>query len=999
MKKNKFLKPLIVVIVILAVIIGISLYVRNLMNSSEIQVNMNDVYATINSCLPVIIPAVIVLVVALIIWIVSHRLKQPVKYIVSTQSIIAMVITVAVAVNAICFGPVYGMLSLALMDPVNVSDDTYEESIDLINQIADEGMVLLKNEDDMLPLSSETTKLNVFGWGSTNSLTSRGSGSDPTATSLLEGLEHAGYEVNNTIVDFYTNYCSTAPYVGLDQQDWTIVEPTMEEYDEAGIFENAKEFSDTAVIVISRAGGENADLPMSISDEDTFDSGIYGEAAIYTTNPDDVAPEKHFLELSNREETMVDRVANEFDNVIVAVNSANAFELGWVDEYDSIKGVILCSKPGQTGFDSLGKILNGTVNPSGKLPDTYAYDLLNNPIANNFGFFKYDNMDDVVNKEGMQVWKEQLRASFVNYVEGIYVGYKYYETAAAEGLINYDDVVQYPFGYGLSYTEFDQRITGFDDDGTTITVEVEVTNVGDVAGKDVAQIYYTPPYYNGGIEKSEVNLVGYEKTELLEPGQTEVLTITFDHEDMASYDTYGNGCYVLEHGDYDISLRSDAHTVIDSRTVNVTEDVIYNEENAGTHAGDQIAAENHFDFAEGDVTYLSRADHFANYEEATAEPNTILADEYIEDFICMANYDVNSENDDSDTMPVTGADNNLTIRDMTGLEYDDPQWEEMLDQLTVEEMGNLISLGGYSTQGLDSIDLSSITETDGPSGVRSNFAEQNGTTFPAQVMLAATWNKDLAAEMGRLVAEQSRELQITGWYAPGLNIHRSAFGGRNIEYYSEDPYLTGSMGANATRTAVESGLITYVKHFALNEQETNRNDILLTWCNEQAIREIYLKPFEMVFKEGNCNACMSSFNYIGNVYAGACPELLNTVLRDEWGFEGMVITDYFADYGYMISDNIIRNGGDKMLTLTDMASLEDTTSATAVSEMRRACHNILYTIANSNGVEDWNYGMDTWEKIFIGADIAIAVLIVLAEVYVFTKGVKKKKINITVENK
>jgi len=991
MNKKKAL-PAIIAAVVIVLIVGAVLAVLGLMNGSDVQVNLSDVMITVKSCLPYLIPMLIVIAIAVVVLVAAGKFGQPTRYIARAESVVAIVLALLIGVNAICFGPVYSMLSLVLAPAANVSDEVHNESVAAIKQMAEEGMVLLKNEDNLLPLSSDIKKLNVFGWGGVvNSLTTRNSKTG-NAVTLIDGLKAGGYEVNQELVDFYTNYQSEVPYLGLDKQDWTIVEPTMKDYEAAGVFEQAKEYSNTAIIAIARQGGENADLPMSITDENTLDSGIYGEAVRYTSNADDVDPSKHYLELSNREQAMVERVATTFDNVIVVMNVCNPFELGWVDEYDSIKGVIMAYKPGDYGFEALGTILNGTANPSAKLPDISLYDNLSAPSANNFGYFVYDNMYDVVNKEGQKVWKERLRASFVNVVEGIYVGYKFFETADTEGLLDYDEYVQYPFGYGLSYTTFEQKISDFKDDGSTITMSVDVKNTGSVAGKDVVEVYYTPPYYNGGIEKSSVNLIEFGKTQLLQPGASETVTVSFDYEDMASYDAKGNGCYVLEHGEYNISLRSDSHTVIDSRTVSVDADIIYNEANAGARSSDLITAENQFDFAAGDIEYLSRANGFENYETAVAEPASYSLDESYQDgFYCTATYDVNLEQDPDAVMPTTGASGNLTINDVAGLAYDDPTWDKLLDQLTVDEMSSLISKGGYSTMALESIKMPSIVETDGPAGVHSNFAKQNGNNFPASVMLAATWNKELTAKKGELVAAQAKELGIVGWYAPALNIHRSAFGGRNVEYYSEDSVLTGTIGTLEAKAAVDGGLVVFMKHFALNEQETNRNDILLTWAEEQAIREIYLKPFEMAVKIGGCNAGMTSFAYIGNQYAGACTQLLNTVLRDEWGFRGMLITDYFGDYGYMNADNIIRNGGDKMLSLTPISDLADKDSATAVSAMRTATHNILYTIANSNAVLGRTTA--TWEIVFKAVDVGVVLLLVLAEIYIFTKGRKKHMAN------
>jgi beta-glucosidase len=656
-----------------------------------------------------------------------------------------------------------------------------------------------------------------------------------------------------------------------------------------------------------------------------------------------------------------------------------------------VKGVIWCAGAGQTGFEALGEVLNGTVNPSGKTVDTYLYDLLSSPVANNIGDFAYDNTYDLVNPAG---GTDNYAAHFVNYVEGIYVGYKFYETAAAEGLIDYDATVQYPFGYGLSYTTFEQKLDSVTERDGTVTVKATVTNTGSVAGKDVVEVYYNPPYTNGGIEKASVNLIEFAKTQILQPGDSEQVEVSFTLEDMASYDDKVNGCYVLEAGDYEISIRTDSHHVIDTQVLSVASGIIYDDNNP--RSTDAVAATNRFDYAAGDIEYLSRADGFANYETATAAPKSYsMSDEVMQKLVVNATYNVNEDINADAVMPTTGAKNGLTLEDMVGVDYDDEKWDRLLDQLSISEMSTLVSMGGYMTSAVESIGLATTIETDGPSGLHSNFTELEGTAFPSAVMIASTWNQELAEQRGELVGRQGQELGISGWYGPAINIHRSAFSGRNFEYYSEDAVLSGILAAKETAGARKYGMQTYLKHFAINDQEANRIGMLLVWSNEQAIRESYLKAFEIAFKKGGSNSCMSSYNFIGYKWAGANDELLNGVLRGEWGFDGVVVTDWYGGYGYMNADLAIRNGGDRMLTTTDMAKLADTQSATSQSAIREASHNILYSLANSN-IMSLDVGMASWMQLLYIVNGVTAAVVILLEVLFIIK-LRKKKQPTTVE--
>lgn len=943
-------------------------------------INMDDVIKVVSSIKGYLIALAAVILLAVAVMVGCRKMKKSKKYLIRWQAGLGLVAAAAIIVNLILTGPMYTMVSLATGGG-KVSEENVVSATALCEDIADEGIVLLDNQGT-LPLA-KNSKLNVFGWASTNPCyggTGSGALSDayPTVT-LLEGLTNAGFELNTSLSDFYTSYRADRPVVGMWSQDWTLPEPEAAAYS-SELLDEAKAFSDTALVVITRVGGEGADLPTDVS-KVTYDAG-------HSYN--DFEPGEHYLQLSKTEEDMVKLVCDNFDNVVVVYNGANAMELGWVKDYSQIKSVVWCAGTGQSGFNALGSILCGDVNPSGRTIDTFVYDLTQTPTANNFGNFNYTNMDEFkANSFGADTIP-----AFVNYVEGIYVGYKFYETAAAEGLIDYDKTVVYPFGRGLSYTTFTQTLNSVTEADGTITVDVTVTNTGSASGKEVVEVYYNPPYTNGGIEKASANLIGFAKTSELAPGASENVTVTFKAEDMASYDTYGKGCYVLEKGDYVISINADSHTVLDSKVYNVASDIVYDASNK--RESDVEVADNKFDFAEGNVTYLSRADGFANYAEATAAPADFeLPAQAKATFYNNSNWNPEDFNNADDVAPTTGAKNGLKLVDMVGVAYDDPKWDSFLDQLTITDMDTLIALGGYQSAEVASIGKVQAVDCDGPASINNNFTKQGSIGFPSAVMIAATWNTDLAHDFGTSIGKMADDMNVSGWYAPAMNIHRSAFAGRNFEYYSEDGVLSGAMAANAIMGSQEQGVYAFMKHFALNDQETNRTSMLCTWSTEQAIREIYLKPFEKCVKDADCHAVMSAFNYIGTTYAGSCPELLIDVLRGEWGFVGMVLTDYYGVYGYQDADRLIRNGGDFCLVNYDTETnhLTDTTSATALVSARQACKNILYTVANSRAYYEENLtpGMPGWEKLMIGVDVVLFAGLAAVELLVVKKGYAKRK--------
>ena len=943
-----------------------------------LSINMDDVIKILNSIKSQLIGFGVVAVLLIAVMIACRKQSKSKKYLIRWQAGLGMVLALAITVNLILTGPMYSMVTLATGGG-KVSEENVASATQLCENIADEGIVLLDN-DGTLPMA-KNSKLNVFGWASTNPCyggTGSGALSDayPTVT-LLEGLKNAGFELNTELSDFYTSYRADRPEVGMFSQDWTLPEPEAAQYTDE-MMNNAKAFSDTAMVVITRVGGEGADLPTDVS-QVTYDAG-------HSYN--DFEPGDHYLQLSKTEKDMIDLVCKNFDKVVVVYNGANAMELGWVKDYSQIKSVVWCAGTGQSGFNALGSILCGDVNPSGRTIDTFVYDLTQTPTANNFGNFTYTNMDEF---KASSFGADTIPA-FVNYVEGIYVGYKFYETAAAEGLIDYDKTVVYPFGRGLSYTTFTQTLNSVTEADGTITVDVTVTNTGSASGKEVVEVYYNPPYTNGGIEKASANLIGFAKTSELAPGASENVTVTFKAEDMASYDTYGKGCYVLEKGDYVISINADSHTVLDSKVYNVASDIVYDASNK--RESDVEVADNKFDFAEGNVTYLSRADGFANYAEATAAPADFeLPAEAKATFYNNSNWNPEDFNNADDVAPTTGAKNGLKLKDMVGVDYNDAQWDTFLDQLTVSDMDSLIALGGYQSVAVSSIGKVQAIDCDGPASINNNFTQQGSIGFPSAVMIAATWNTDLAHDFGTSIGKMADDMDVSGWYAPAMNIHRSAFAGRNFEYYSEDGVLSGAMAANAIMGSQEQGVYAFMKHFALNDQETNRCGMLCTWSNEQAIREIYLKPFEISVKDADCHAVMSSFNYIGTRWTGGCKELLKNVLRGEWGFVGFVETDYFGVSGYMTADQCVRNGNDLMLCTTgnDFNTVTVLTNSSKQA-LRESAKNILYTVVNSRAYaeENLNPGMAKWQIVLIGADVLVALLFVTLEVKTL-KGYKKRK--------
>ena len=919
----------------------------------------------------------------------SAPVRRPRK---AAMAVMCVVLALLLAVNA----------AAAVLIPPNVTminnffnkgpseaetSEAGEASAAMTEEVASEGIILLDNKNGALPLA-QGSKVNLFGYGSRDTVyggSGSGSGDESNNVTMAQGLTNAGFEVNQELVDFYDDHFVERTGVGYTGNNFDINEPPVSEYSDQ-LLANAKAFSDVALVVISRLGGEGADLPLDMTPSES-EVGSSGAATSVGVKGGDAG--KHYLELQQVEIDMLNMVKENFGTVVVLVNSANAMELGFLEE-DDVDAALWLGCLGSTGCNALGQILSGEVNPSGRTTSTFAYAVESAPSYYSFGDYDYSNVT-YTNTSPISANTEPDAYHYVDYVEGIYVGYRYYETAAADGFIDYDETVQYPFGYGLSYTTFTQEIADFRDDGTTVAMDVTVTNTGDAAGKDVVQVYYTAPYTPGGIEKSHVVLSGFGKTGILQPGESETVTISFTYEDMASYDYTGvkaqGGAYVLEQGEYEIKLMNNSHDVIDSRTVTVAQDVIYNDANDGPRSTDAVAAVNLFDDVTWgeDVTYVSRADWAGTMPTQRAPQSREASAEIVS---ALTDTSVPSDPEAAD---ITFADNGLTLADMKGLDYDDPQWDKLLEQISVEEMTNLIANGGWCTQAVPSVGKAYYTETDGPNGINNIMAGVTGTQYTGQSVLGCTWNQELAGRMGTTFAQEAIAYNISGLYAPGLNIFRSPFSGRNYEYFSEDGLHTGKMAAAEIQGIQSQGVYCYSKHFAVNDQETNRDQGgLCTWLNEQAMREVYLKGFELAVKEGHSQGMMAAFNRLGTTNCAESPELLTQVLRNEWGFRGTVITDCIMQLSYVDADRCVRAGCDLQLALMGLSSPGEETTGTPDGRqaMRSATHNILYMTANSAAEDIAQPYVPYW--LYITAGVVDVVLLGLCVAYFVRRHQKMK---------
>lgn len=877
--------------------------------------------------------AVIVAVLAIIAMFI-YRAKKNKRVRIFGTILLSLLLIVVIVLNVVIIN--FHVMANQLLDRSTVTAEDIPEitshAKDLTERLEEEGLVLLRNENEALPLSD--SKINVLGYASAN-IVYGGSGSgaaDETSNvTLTQALEDAGFEVNEKLVNFYKEQGATEKTGNVLEMiggNYNLPEPTAE--DMGSLIEEAKAYSDTALLVFGRRGGEGSDMPM---DMEAYEGGTKG---------------RHYLELTENEEALVAMARKEFGKVIVLINSSTPMELGFLEE-QNIDAAMWIGGPGSTGLTAVAKALKGEVNPSGRLVDTYAYDITKSPAYYNAGDFKYLGSEHT---SGGMMSSDDALYSFVNYQEGIYVGYRYYETAAADGFINYEEEVQYPFGYGLSYTSFEQKMGTLSEKDGKIVVPVTVTNTGKTAGKEVVQIYYTAPYTKGGIEKAHVVLAAFDKTELLAPGESETLTLEFAVEDMSSYDYVSAKSYVLEAGDYEIKLMKNSHDVIDSQIYTVAE-TQYGRES------DLVQATNLFDDVAGDVQYMSRADWAGTMPKERAKDVEITEE-------LMAELNDLSIEEDKDAVKVTVKKHGIAMDEMTGVAYDDPKWDEFLEQLSVKDMAYLIGTSGWQNVAIPAIKKPQGMDLDGPAGLNGLINGTSGNQYTSEVVMASTWNVELLEEFGEALGNEAYANGVSGLYGPAMNIHRTPFSGRNFEYYSEDGFLSGKMGAAAVRGAENTNTYTYIKHFALNDQETNAIG-LATFTNEQAFRELYLRPFELAVKEGKSRGIMGAWSRVGTTWACASKPLMTDVLRGEWGFEGLVITDNSMMGDFQDADQAVAAGTDMMLASISKP-FDESDTATGQQNMRKACHNILYVMANSNIFELAKVGVPAWIWIWIFAD-------------------------------
>ena len=919
---------------------------------------------------------------------------------------------------------------------------------DFVVEVEKEGITLLKNQEQALPLASGA-KVSVFGKNSVNIVTS-GSGSASSNSgaagkTLYDSLAAAGITVNTALKSFYEDNgksgsgrpANPAMTSGQRLSGYATGETPVSSYPKE-VTDSYADYHDAAIVVISRIGGEGFDLPRTMATDFTYASAVAGAEAA----------DSHYLELDANEKALIAHAKENFSKVIVLLNVGTTMEMGEVQADADVDAVVWMGFPGATGVMAVGQVLTGKMadgtafSPSGHTVDTWAADFTQDPTWYNTGVYSGEFGNRYLYNG------EKTDFAFVNYMEGIYVGYRYYETRGYEesradaSSTWYQDHVVYPFGYGLSYTTFDWDVSFAKADGSAFTagdkieVSVKVKNTGSYAGKDVVQLYYSAPYDydHPAIEKPYVVLGDFAKTRLLKPGEEQTLTLTLEAADMKSYDyadANANGFkgYELEAGDYTIFVSSNAHEAKARATYSLA-------------AGEQLAAEkdkwgsdisvtNRFDDVSagiyGDWTYASfpsRKDFAGTLPSGYLDDSRRTLTDSLMDSLKASIKRKYSASDAGQPWEVTGGvsygepvNSGLSLKAMLSAEdgtykgyvdFDDPRWETLLNEMTLDEMKTLVGYGAFRTNPVSGVDgvinKPMTTDADGPSGFTSFLSESviyNTCAYQAECVLGATWNVELAERMGELVGEEGiignergDGLPYTGWYAPAVNIHRSPFAGRNWEYYSEDGLLSGKFAAKVVDGAASRGVYCYIKHFAVNDQETDREyNGILVWLNEQAMREIYLRPFELAVKESatRVNGMMSSFNRLGMTWAGGSYPLLTGVLRGEWGARGPVITDYSLNT-YTHVDEMIRAGGDLFLT-QDAKTFNKEDDATQITLLRKATKNIFYAVANSNamGATIIGYARPMWQNVMFGIDGGLIVLFLIGLALAVLKARKLKK--------
>lgn len=932
----------------------------------------------------------------------------------------------------------------------------------LVEEICEEGTILLKNEQGTLPLLTPNSvhgekpaskpKISVFGKNSVN-LVLGGSGSSSTdhsrAKTIYDSLTEAGYDCNPVLKSFYEDNGKSGKGRNGEasieaEANFGVItgETSYDKYTDEVVASYA-DYRDMALIVISRTSGEGNDMPRTMrTGADESSAAIDGA----------FSKDDHYLELDRNEQELIKAVCDAgFSRVVLILNTSTSMELGFLDGtddrdetsvlsgYDSrIGAALIIGFPGDNGIMALGRILNGNVNPSGRTVDLFARDFTEDPTYANFGHNNSDKENQYL-IEGKREGRNGSGEYFVEYEESIYYGYRYYETRAAElekvcsgkGEAWYTDHVVFPFGYGLSYTDFSWQVTpsilpGEVKADDVLSFSVTVTNEGTVPGKDVVEVYYSAPYYEGQIEKAHQVLAGLAKTALIAPGESDTVKVEFPVRDMASYDAFddnGNDFrgYELDEGLYTVSVNRNSHMTVASYGYEISSPGIQYRENAlGNEVVNQFDdVSEHFLDGNGRKTTLTRADFgkdvIVSFPTTPTKQERTVSQEFISAITHL--YNTNDQEDPwyvSGEVPAYGVKlaEPILFHEMRLIPYGDEVitqeqsirfagrigsdvWREFVSQLTLEEIRTFVGTSSYSTPAITSIQKPGTIDSDGPLGWVNFMAYANNTissvcSYQSEPVLAATYNVELARRMGEAVGDEAlvgyvnaegKQQPYSGWFAPSVNIHRSPFGGRNFEYYSEDPYLLGKMAAQVIQGANSKGVYTQLKHFAANDQETNRSGVC-TWVDEQAFREIYLKPFEIAITEGGSLGLMSSFNRIGTVWTGGSYALLTKVLRDEWNFKGMVISDYNTGPVYMNSNQMILAGGDVNLATGVFPDITDA-NASLVTALQRSAKNFLYAQANSNAMNGLGDGAkvsvksSAWVNILILMDAAILILVVL----------------------
>ncbi len=892
-------------------------------------------------------------------------------------AVILVLIGVMIAANIVLnlFSPILHAFFSGDNTDYSGATASFEEGDKVVQELGEDSMVLLKNKDGFLPLN-KTDKINLFGWAATDQgFLVAGGGSGGTVihqdnkVTLTQALEKEGMEYNKELLGDYSKLSDVDADKNSGSPDpiAAVFNPPASFYTQDRL-DKAYAYSHTAVVVLSRFAGENAGSNELLK-VGSYDNGTY-------------------LELNANEKAMFDALENKGFDVIVLFNVCNNPEMGFLDEYECIKAALYVGVPGQSGARAIPRILRGDVSPSGRIADTLAYDYqTHNPSFMNAAYAN----DSMV------------------YQEGIYVGYKWYETADVSGYFtakgtSYDKVVQYPFGYGLSYTDFEWKVesrswTSKDvmSDSAEYVIKVNVRNTGKVAGKEVVQLYVTPPYKAGGIEMPAVSLVAFAKTGVIQPKHDETVTLKFTAYDLASYDAYDANKnefsgYETESGDYMLKLMNNSHDAAPMANSAANEFSLYSEglkfdvdpvtkekvENRFT--GDTAYADCPVDASSliaGGVKYLSRENKFANYPTQRAPSvnkntannvstyrydgydNADISDiKYGEDngyLLTMVKNEDGTLRRPTEKELATGKDDSGKTVELvldeelaeTLRDYDAPIWKDLLDQLTQDDVKNLIGKGGFQTAEIYNIAKPHCTDRDGPAGfnmgVSNPGTETKWTGFPTESLIGCSWNTELLQRMGEVQGSVALATGLQGWYAPGVNLHRSVYNTRNYEYFSEDTVLTGKLGAAIVKGAKSNNLYCYVKHLAVSEAGQNPAD-KNTWLTEQALRETYLRPFEMTVKEGGANGMMSAFNRVGAVWAGSNHALLEDILRKEWGFRGTVITDWYDNTAYMNYTRGVIAGNDLWLAGTSQAAARIDLGNTANAfRARQSAKNIIYT--------------------------------------------------------